>query len=310
MTSFVFPGQGSQFIGMSRDFYDNFDTAKKTFQLVEDITKINIKDIIFENSKNFLDITEYTQLSIFASSLSIFNVLNDEFDINNDFEINYFLGHSLGEYSALCASKFFTIEDCSKLLKIRGNLMQNAFKPNESGMAAILGLNKDIVEKIINENNLSIEIANDNSPIQIVVSGIKKNLLYSENFFLKNNAKKFIYLNVSAAFHSNLMINAQEQLNEYIKKIEIHDPLYSIISNFSAEASNNKEIIVNNLSNQMSNRVRWVESINLLENLNETKIIEIGPGRILSGLIKRISSKFKIFNINKIEDLKVIADEF
>ena len=306
MTSLVFPGQGSQFVRMTKDFYDKFPIVRETFEVIETSTKINIKDIIFYNKTDLLNITQYAQLAIFCSSISIFNVLKKEV-LNDKLSINYCLGHSLGEYSALVASKVLNIEDCSKLLKIRSELMQNSSIANISGMAAIIGLNCSIVEKIIYDNNLNVEVANDNSPFQVVISGLKKDLTIAQLIFKKNGARKFIHLNVSAAFHSKIMKKAEEKFKLFLNKIVFNEPIYPIISNFSAKESNDQKILLSNLSSQMSNKVRWVESINCLENLKETKIIEIGPGKVLSGLIKRISNNFTVNNINSIKDLENLS---
>ena len=308
MTTIVFPGQGSQFIGMSKDFYDNFNVSKETFEIIEDSAKINLKKIIFENDKDLLNITQYTQISIFCASMSIFNVLKNLFSQKN-ISFNFMLGHSLGEYSALTASNVFSLENCSKLLRIRGELMQNAYKENESGMAAVIGIECSKLENIILDNKIDIEIANDNSPSQVVVSGIKKNLADSENILLKNGAKKFIPLNVSAAFHSKIMKDSENKLKEFLESVDFNKPICSIISNYSGKSTLDPNTIFSNLSNQMSNKVRWVDSIKTLESLNEKKIIEIGPGKVLSNLIKRISNNFDILNINEINDYKKLINE-
>jgi len=305
MTAFIFPGQGSQFLGMSKDFFDNFKAARDIFEIISDTTKINIKAIIFDNNSNILDQTRYTQLSIFCTSISIFEVLKKEVNLEiNKPNINFMLGHSLGEYTALSAANILSIKDCSFLLKIRGELMQNAYEPNKSSMAAIIGIDINEVEKIIDKNNLKLDIANDNSPLQIVISGLKKDLLESENIFKASGVKKFILLNVSAAFHSYLMNEAQEKLIDYINNTKFNNSLISIISNYTGKVCNVKKDIIHNLCNQMSNRVRWVESIRTLERLNISNIIEIGPGKVLSGLIKRTSNKFNIKNIETIQDIK------
>ena len=309
MTTIIFPGQGSQYVGMSRDFYDNFDTARKTFQFVEDISNIKIKNIVFENNSGLLDVTQFTQLAIFTASISIFKVLKNEVNLNN-LNINFMLGHSLGEYCALVASDIISLEDCIKLLKLRGEIMHNAYLPNHSGMAAIIGIDSNLVQKIISENNLLIEIANDNSPIQVVISGIKDSLIKSEKIFINSGAKRFILLNVSAAFHSNIMKKAENEFKIFFQKIIFQKPANYIISNYSAKSSNDQYIIKDNLIKQMSNRVRWVESINHLVKFKEKNIIEIGPGRVLSGLIKRISNNFTFYNIEKVLDLKKIINEF
>lgn len=308
MTVIVFPGQGSQIVEMSKDFYDNFDIARDVFNLVSDTVNIDIKNIIFENPSNLLNQTKYTQLAIFCASISIFKVIEKEINFQK-LKVNYMLGHSLGEYTALTASGMLSIKNCSLLLKIRGELMQNAYEPNKSGMAAIIGMNSNIAEKLIIKHKLTVEIANDNSPQQIVISGIKSDLLNSEKIFREGGAKKFILLNVSAAFHSFIMHEAEKKMKELILNTDFKESHISIISNYTGEMSNNKNIILQNLTKQMSNRVRWVESINCLKGANERNIIEIGPGKILSGLIRRIDNTFDIKNIDKITDIEKIKNE-
>jgi len=309
MTSIVFPGQGSQFVNMSKDFYDNFSKAKETFELIEEITKIDIKKIIFENSSNLINQTQFTQIAVFCASISIYNVLKDVVDLQK-LNISHMLGHSLGEYTALTASGILSIEDCATLLKKRGQLMQDAYLPNQSGMAAIIGMDCSSIEGIIDNMKLNVEIANDNSPNQIVISGTSVEIAKSENFFKKAGAKRFIPLNVSAAFHSKLMINAENKMNNFINQTSFKNSSIYIVSNYTGEISNNNSIISQNLSKQMSNRVRWVESVLSLEKNKDINIIEIGPGRILTGLIKRISNNFNIKNIEFISDIESLENGF
>tara|TARA_Y100000590_G_C15648368_1_gene987810 strand:- start:547 stop:1470 length:924 start_codon:yes stop_codon:yes gene_type:complete len=303
MTTLVFPGQGSQFVGMSKDFYDEFDIAKDVFHIIENSTEIKIKEIIFQNTDNLLDITQYTQVSIFCASMAIYKVFNSLID-KNKYNITYSLGHSLGEYSSLVASEVLSIEDCAKILKVRGELMQNAYSNNKSGMAAVIGLNSQQMQEIITKNNLEIQIANDNSPLQVVISGTIDNLNISESIILNNGAKKFIKLNVSAAFHSKLMNQAEKKFVSFLDSFNFKDAIFPIISNFNALQTQNSNEIFKNISNQMSNRVRWTESIMNLDKLGEELIIEIGPGKVLSGLIKRITNSFDIISINSVKDIE------
>ncbi len=303
MTSFIFPGQGSQYVGMAKDFYDNFNVAKNTFEEISEYTKINLKDLIFEDKNKQINQTNFTQIAIFTASVSIFNTYKSETDLEISL-INSMFGHSLGEFSALACSNKLSLEECSVILKKRGELMNNAIMPNETGMAALIGLNALDVQNIINKNDLKIDLANDNSPIQVVVSGQIQELEKSMNIFLKNNVKKFIKLNVSAAFHSRYMDKAEDSLNIEIDKLNFIKNKINIISNYNAEVSSDDNIIKDSLKNQMSNRVRWVESIKKLEEIGEKEIIEIGPGKVLSGLINRISKSFDIRTINLISDLK------
>ena len=303
MTSIIFPGQGSQFLGMTKDFFDNFKIAQDTITEIEDATSISIKKIIFGNADNLLNITNFTQISIFAGSMSIYQTLEKNFGFSN-LNINNMLGHSLGEYSALAAAKSITISQASSLLKIRGELMNSAIEPNTTNMAALIGLNCEDIISIIKNNNVNVEIANDNSPLQIVISGSNHDIENSEQIFLSNGIKKFVKLNVSAAFHSKFMIEAQKKLSFEIDKINFVDPSCAIVSNFDASINKSINKITENLKLQMSNRVRWTESIKNIEEKGESQIIEIGPGKVLSGLIKRITNKFDIISINTIQDLE------
>ncbi len=304
MTSIVFPGQGSQFLYMAKDFHDNFKIAKQIYEEIEDYTKINLRKIIFENIDNKLDLTQFTQICIFASSYVIFKVYINESNLKLD-DINVMLGHSLGEYTALACSNKISLKECSLILKKRGELMNNAVKPNETGMAALIGKDANFVQKIIDENKLDVEIANDNSPMQIVISGLKEDILKYKDIFLSNNVKKYVELNVSAAFHSKFMNNAQLELSEKIKELNFLENDIKIISNFDANPHNDNVVIKKNLQRQMANMVNWTKSIKNLELMEEKNILEIGPGRVLSGLISRISKNFDIKSINQISDLKV-----
>ena len=303
MTSLVFPGQGSQTVGMVKDLYDNFNTAKLIFEEIEDYTKIDLKSIIFENVDDKLNLTQFTQISIFTASYTIFKVFYSETNLDTA-NINVMLGHSLGEYTALACCDRISLKDCSLILKKRGELMNNAVTPNETGMAALIGKDSVSIQNIIDNYSLSLEIANDNSNIQIVISGNINEIKKSEKIFLNNGIKKFVILNVSAAFHSKYMLKAQEELSNDIKNLTFKDSKIKLISNYDANLYGDNKFIKINLQNQMANRVNWTQSIKKLEEIGENKIIEIGPNKILSGLIKRISNKFDILSISNISDLK------
>ncbi len=302
MTTVVFPGQGSQYTGMSKDFYDNFHIAKVTFQEIEEFTEMNLRKIIFDNKYNELDITKYTQISIFTSSVIIFKTLQNELDLNSS-SIDVMMGHSLGEYSALTCSDKLSLQDACLILKKRGQLMNDAVPQNKSGMAALIGKDSNYVEKIIKDNNINLEVANDNSPKQVVISGDISEIKNNKELFLKNNIIKYVILNVSAAFHSKLMLNAQEELSEIINQVNFNSNKINIISNFNAEVSNNSLSIKKSLQQQMANKVNWTNSVIKLSEIGQKNIIEIGPGKVLSGLIKRISNNFDIKSIDKISDI-------
>ncbi len=303
MTSIVFPGQGSQFVGMAKDFNDNFTLARKIFEEIEDYTNINIRNIIFENVKKRLDLTKFTQICIFASSYVIFRIYMNEKNLST-IDTNIMLGHSLGEYTALACSNRVSLKEISIILKLRGELMNSAVSPNETSMAALIGKDSVFVNEIIKNNDLDIEVANDNSPIQVVISGNKNELKRSRDIFLKKNIKRFVDLNVSAAFHSKYMLKAQEELSLEIEKLKFNKNNIKIISNYDANDHLDNISIKKNLQNQMANQVKWTQSIKKLEEIGEKYIIEIGPNKVLSGLINRISKNFEITSINTISDLK------
>jgi len=302
MTTVVFPGQGSQYTGMSKDFYDNFNIAKVTFQEIEEFTEMNLRKIIFDNKYNELDITKYTQISIFTSSVIIFKTLQNELDLNSS-SIDVMMGHSLGEYSALACSDKLSLQDACLVLKKRGQLMNDAVPQNKSGMAALIGKDSNYVQKIIKDNNINLEVANDNSPKQVVISGDISEIKNNKELFLKNNIIKYVILNVSAAFHSKLMLHAQEELSEIINQVNFNSNKINIISNYNAEVSNNSLSIKKSLQKQMANKVNWTNSVIKLLEIGQKNIIEIGPGKVLSGLIKRISNNFDIKSIDKISDI-------
>tara|TARA_B100000963_G_C22613189_1_gene665925 strand:+ start:1202 stop:2128 length:927 start_codon:yes stop_codon:yes gene_type:complete len=304
MFSVVFPGQGSQKIGMAREFFDNFEIVKKLFKEADDILNLSISKIIFEGPENNLNLTENTQPAIFLTSYAIFKVAQKEFGINFE-KAQFIAGHSLGEYSALCCYGALNFKDTLKILKSRGKSMQNAIPPNEGGMLAVIGSEIKMIEDIIKTKHNNCYIANDNSPQQIVISGLKKNLdLFSNEL---NNLKiKNIKLNVSAPFHCNLMKSATEKMKEKIIDLNIKDISNPIISNYTAEPSISGEKIKKLLVSQIEGRVRWLESVEYMINKGTKNFIEIGPGKVLSGLIKRINKNVKTISINSEKDIKDI----
>ena len=304
MFSVLFPGQGSQSVGMVKDLYNNFDYIKVLFEEAEDALNLPIKKIIFEGPTDILNQTENTQPAIFLVSFSIFNVIKNEtsFDIT---KADYFAGHSLGEYSALACSNVINFRETIRLLKIRGNAMQNAIPKNEGGMLAVLGENIDKVQEIIqiNKNNFDCFLANDNSNGQVVISGRLNDLekLITE---LKNLNIKNIKLPVSAPFHCMLMNPATKIMDKELNNVKFSTPNNMIVSNVTAEPSSDPKKIKNLLIEQIEKPVRWRESIINMINLGCDKFIEIGPGKVLSGLVKRIDRNVKLIPINNIVDLE------
>ena len=308
MFSVIFPGQGSQIVGMGKEIYDRYNIVKDLFQQADDTLNFSISKLILEGPKEELDLTVNTQPAIFLISYSIFNLAKNEFNLDLN-KAKYFAGHSLGEYSALSCAGYLDFSDTLKILKIRGDAMQNSVPKGQGGMVAVLGSTIEVIEKILIENkdNLKAQIANDNSEGQIVLSG-KIEDLEKLIQILKKNSIKNIKLPVSAPFHCDLMNNATTIMTEELNKLNFKNGQNKLISNVTAEEIQDPEELKNLLIKQIENRVRWRESvINMIKN-EVSHFIEIGPGKVLSGLVKRISRDVKINTINNqgdIENLKI-----
>ena len=304
MFSVIFPGQGSQIVGMGRDLYDKYDLVKKLFKEADNTLNFPLSKLILEGPKEELDLTINTQPAIFLISYSIFSVIKNEFNINLN-KAKYFAGHSLGEYSALSCAEYLNFSDTIKLLKIRGDAMQNSVPIGEGGMLAILGSKIDSIEKILldNDNEIKAQIANDNSEGQIVVSGKNTDLEKLINILKSQNIKN-IKLPVSAPFHCNLMSKATKIMRKEIEKVNFLNGKNILISNVTANEILHKDEIKNLLIDQIENRVRWREIILKMINNGVNHFIEIGPGKVLSGLVKRINKTVNISTINTETDIK------
>jgi len=304
MFSVIFPGQGSQMVGMGKEFYDKFELVKSLFKEADETLNYSISKLILEGPKEELDLTANTQPAIFLISYSIFSVIKKEFNIDLN-KAKYFAGHSLGEYSALSCAGYLNFAETLKILRIRGDAMQNSVPKGEGGMVAVLGSTVEVIEKILkeNESKFTAQIANDNSEGQIVLSGKTQDL---EKLIevLKENSIKNIKLPVSAPFHCSLMSKATEIMTEELNKISFSDGSNKLISNVTAEAISNSEDLKSLLIKQIENRVRWRESVMNMINNDVDHFIEIGPGKVLSGLVKRINREVKINTINSLEDIE------
>ena len=304
MRAVLFPGQGSQYVGMALDFYKKYDEVKKIFDSVDKTLGYNLSNIILEGPEEKLRLTENTQPAIMTVGVSIFKILKSHFnfDIKNS---KFFAGHSLGEYTALVCAGSLTVEKAAYLLSERGKAMQDAVPEKQGSMIAVLGMAIDEVEKEIfslNEKDVC-EIANDNTNGQVVVSG-KTNAINILNNNLKNKKKRGIILPVSAPFHCSLMKKASEVMSTKIQNSSFLNPEPAIISNVTAREENDVDKIKSLLVEQITSRVRWRESVNYMINKGISDFIEIGPGKVLSGLVKKINKDVKVSNINSIEDLK------
>ncbi|MDD2523785.1 MAG: ACP S-malonyltransferase [Endomicrobiaceae bacterium] len=301
----MFPGQGSQYIGMGKDLYEKFPVAKNIIDQVGE----EIKNIIFNGPEESLKNTKYAQPAIFAVSVATFEVLKNSIDLSK-YEIMT-AGHSLGEYSALCAAGFFNFQDGLSMVKARGEYIQQASQENPGGMAAILGMEKDVVINICKEaSKIGIcEPVNFNSPGQIVISGSNNAVQKAVDLAQAQGATKAIMLNVSGPFHSTLMKKAAEMMSEELNKYTFSNPQYSIITNCDAEVTRDATLIKEKLVKQIYNSVQWDTSISNAINCGVELFIEIGPQRILAGLMRRIDRTKKPLNIEDSISLEKVIGE-
>jgi [acyl-carrier-protein] S-malonyltransferase len=302
----VFPGQGSQVVGMGKDLYENFDSAKKIFKKVDEILGVNLTKIMFEGPQEELTKTENTQPALMAVSVALIEVLEKDFGKNFQDLCALTAGHSLGEYSALCASKALTLEDTAKLLQIRGSEMAKCGQKTVGAMCAILGVEIDVAKAIAEEASSGdvCQVANDNSVGQIVLSGSKIAIDRAIEIAKAKGAKRAILLPVSGAFHSLLMREAQEKMAQALTQITINQPTVPLVANVSAQIIKDSSQIKNLLIEQITGTVRWRETMLCFEQNGIEEIIEIGAGKVLSGLVSRTCPNLKSRSIQNSEDLK------
>ena len=310
MRALLFPGQGSQFVGMGSELYRDFELVKKIFKQADEKLDYPISKFILEGPEDKLQLTENTQPAILVISYSIFNVLKNEygFDLNS---FKYVAGHSLGEYSALVCSGSLYFEDALHLLHERGKAMQEAVPIGNGSMIAVLGVKINEINNLLESRNKNgvCEIANDNADGQVIVSGNKESV---ETFrlILKEKKIKSIPLKVSAPFHCSLMKPAAIKMEEKINKTKFVNPSVEIVNNVTAKPEVNYDIIKQLLIKQIFSTVKWRESLINMSELGVNDFIEIGPGKILTGMVKRTIKHANCFSINSITDIKNLKDEF
>lgn len=308
MRAFVFPGQGSQYVGMGLDLSETFPEAKHVFEEIDDTLEQNLSKIMFEGPEEELILTENTQPALMAVSIAITEIIKKRGFIIS----GVMAGHSLGEYSALTAANSLTLKDAALTLKIRGKAMQSSVPKNRGSMAAILGLNYDQILEIIISNNLqdTVFIANDNADGQVVLSGLKENIENSLHIFKEHGARKAMQLAVSAPFHCPLMRPAQEIMEKSLSSIKVQKPDVPVISNVTVDISEDENQIKNNLVNQVTEMVRWRETMTKFVDMGVEELYEIGSGSVLSNLAKRSCPSFKRMSAGNKESVENLLLEF
>ena len=296
---FMFSGQGSQYVGMGKELYENYSEAKKVLDKADEIMDFDLKDMIFNGPEEDLNNTKNTQPAIYTVSAMVKAVLNEK-----GITASAAAGHSLGEYSALYAAGVLSFADGLKLVRRRGELMDQADPEGKGTMAAVIGLEDTAVEEICSEVDGICEVANYNSPGQVVISGEVEAVEAAEKILDEKGAKRVIQLSVSGAFHSPLMNPAKEELKKTIDEVEFNDAELPLVANVTADYVENSREIKEALIDQLNNSVRWVESINRFKEDGYENFIEVGPGRVLKGLMRRIDRSLNAYNVEDEKSLK------
>lgn len=302
--AFIFPGQGSQYVGMGKELFENFSVAKKVFEEADDALHLSISALCFKGPEEALKLTENTQPAVLTTSIAAFKVLQEEKGITPQFTA----GHSLGEYSALVVSGALTFSEAVKMVRLRGKFMQEAVPVGEGAMAAVLGMERERVEKLCEEISYGevLTPANFNCPGQIVIAGHSKAVERAIER-IKQEGKKAVLLPVSAPFHSPLMKPAGERLEKALEEISVSDLKVPVVTNVEAEVNTSKDRVKGLLVAQVSSPVRWEESMRKMIEKGIEHLFEIGPGKVLSGLMKRIDSRVETKNLEDLQTLKKIS---
>ena len=308
--AFVFPGQGSQFVGMGKELAENFKTAKEVFQEVNNALSQDLFKLMVEGPESELTLTANAQPALMANSMAVVRVLEKDFGISLKDKVSFVAGHSLGEYSAACAAGVFSLEDTAKLLRIRGDAMQKAVPVGVGGMAAVMGVSfKDVqalAEACADEDNVCVA-ANDNADGQVVLSGHLKAIEKAVEIASEFGAKRCIKLPVSAPFHSPLMQPAAEVMARALMQVEACDAQIPLIANVLAEAITDRKEIVKHLVEQVTGSVRWRESVIYMKEQGVTDVAELGAGKVLTNIIKRSDKEMNAFSVGSAAEIEELA---
>jgi [acyl-carrier-protein] S-malonyltransferase len=309
-TAIVFPGQGSQAVGMGKDLYENFASAKEVFNKVDEVLGYKLSQIMFEGPAEELTKTQNTQPALMAVSIALVTVLEKDFGKKIADLCGFVAGHSLGEYSALCAAGAISLEETAKLLQIRGNAMANCGAKTVGSMAAILGVETEVAEAIAREaaGEDVCQVANDNSVGQIVISGSKTAILRAIEIAKSKGAKRAIELPVSGAFHSALMADAEVEMRNALANAQIKSPIIPVVANVTANIVSSPEEIKDLLAKQITGSVRWRETMLCLESKGVKQIIEIGSGKVLAGSVGRTCPGITSKSIQNAADLQAFVE--
>ena len=300
--AFVFPGQGTQFVGMGKDIYENNETARKEFDKIFSSLSFDLKDAMFNGPEELLKKTKYTQPAIVAMSLVLEKLLREK-GVKPDFVA----GHSVGEYAAIGSGEFLSLEDAVKLTAFRGETMNEIAEKVNGGMAAIIGMSSDKIQEILEGIDGVVEAVNFNEPKQTVIAGDKEAIAKACEVLKENGARRAMVLAVSGPFHSKLMKPAGEKLKEEAKNYNFKKGTAELIANTTAKIISTPEEIKAEIYSQSFGPVKWVDTINKLKENGVDKIYEIGPGKVLSGLIRKIDKELKVININSLEDIEKVV---
>ena len=299
--AFMFPGQGAQYVGMGQDFYEQIPVCKEMFELASKAGGLDVPALCFEENEQ-INITEYTQIAMLAAEVAMLKAIEEK-----GLKPDVTGGLSLGEYGALAASGVMSVEDVFRVVRKRGIYMQEAV-PNGGAMTAVLGLNTDTIEKICEETTGTVTIANYNCPGQIVITGEESAVQAASEKLTAAGAKRCVPLKVSGPFHSAMLVGAGEKLAKELENVEVHDIRIPYIANVTADYVTDKNEVKSLLQKQVSSSVKWQQSVERMIADGVDTFVEIGPGKTLSGFMRKINKDMKVINIEKVEDLQKIEE--